>query len=255
MGRIFVLSFISSTVCVLLLLVVVRVSEAQVMTSSNYQIQSDSLNVGGNDTSSSSNYSLKTTLGEVGTGPSNSASYSLGAGYRQMQEVYIALSGTSDITMDPPLQGVSGGTSNGSTTVTVITDSPSGYALTITFENDPAMKKGADTIADYAPGASPSFDFDVNTGEAFFGFSPEGDHIISRYLDNGSTCNTGGTFDNHLQCWDAPSTTALTIASDTNSNHPNGATTTIYFRVELGAQTNTPPGTYVATTTVTALPL
>jgi len=55
---------------------------AQVMTSSHYGIQSDSVNFGG-DRSSSASYSLEDTAGETGTGPSLSANYSLSAGYQQ----------------------------------------------------------------------------------------------------------------------------------------------------------------------------
>lgn len=250
-----VLSSITAVLCTTYMVFSLHVAGAQVMESTNYQIQSDSVNVGGNDTGTSTNYQLRTTIGEVGTGPSDSASYSIGAGYRQMQEIYIALSGATDVTMDPAIPGVTGGTANGSTTVTVVTDSPSGYALTITAENDPAMQKGANTIADYSPGTDPSFAFDVSENEAFFGFSPEGADIVDRYKDNGADCNTGGSFDTELACWDGASTIGQTIAQSTDPNHPNGATTSIRFRVGIGGSVNQDPGFYVATTTVTALPL
>lgn len=227
---------------------------AQVMQSPNYQIQSDSLNVGGG-LSTSSSYSIESTAGEIATGPSDSSSYSLRAGYQQMQEVFISIAGASNVVMSPSIPGLSGGTSNGSTTVTVTTDSPSGYQLTIAASNDPAMQKGADTIADYAPGGDPSFAFTTASGDAHFGYTPEGAHVVQRFLDNGSdTCNTGST-DTSLACWDGLTTSEVAVAQDTNPNHPDGATTTVNFRVGIGSSAAQAPGTYTATTTLTALPL
>lgn len=250
-----VLPSIVAGVCILLVLHGLQVSSAQVMQSASYQIQSDSINVGGNDLASSSNYWVRSTIGEVGTGESSSDSYTLGAGYRQMQEIYISLTGATDILLSSEIGGVTGGTSNGSTTVTVITDSPSGYVLTISAENDPAMNKGIHSIDDYYPGDDPSIGFSAGTGEAFLAFTPEGADIIARYKDNGGTCNDGGTLDTLNACWDGLSQAGQAIASRTGSNHPDGATTTIKFRVEVGPEVNLDPGDYVATTTITALPL
>ncbi len=251
-----VLPIILAAVCTVITLHGLHVSSAQVMQSGSYQIQSDSINVGGNDLASSSNYWVRSTIGEVGTGESSSETYTVGAGYRQMQDIYLSLSGATNVTMDTTIPGVTGGEANGSTTVTVITDSPSGYVLTIEAENDPAMWKGAESIDDYAPGASPSFDFDVAAGEAYLGFTPEGVDVTPRYRDDGgSDCNTGGTFDTPSACWDGLSQVGQTIASKTDPNHPDGSTTTVRFRVGVGGGVNLDPGFYVATTTLTALPL
>lgn len=227
---------------------------AQVRESQNYQIQSDSVNVGGG-LASSTNYSLESTGGEVGTGPSDSTSFSLRAGYQQMQEVFISITAPGNVELAPSIPGLTGGTSNGSTTVTVTTDSASGYQLTIAAANDPAMQSGANTIADYTPGGDPSFTFVTGGSDAHFGFTPEGVDVVQRFLDNGSdTCNTGSA-DTALACWDGLSTSVIPIASDTDANHPNGATTTVRFRVGIGGSAAQPPGTYTATTTLTALPL
>ncbi len=228
---------------------------AQVMTSSNFQIQSDSVNVGGGFSTSTS-YKLESTVGEVGTGNGGSTSYALRAGYQQMQEVYMSLTGAANVTMSPTIPGVSGGTANGSTTVTVTTDSLTGYTLTIVASTSPAMKYGLNTIADYTPaGANPDFTFTTAAADAHFGFTPEGVDIALRYQDNGvATCGGGGQ-DTALACWDGLSTTPVTIATGAAANHPDGATTTINFRVGVGGSVVQPPGVYVATTTVTALPL
>jgi hypothetical protein len=52
------------------------------MTSTNYFILWDSLNLGGTDDGTSTNYMLRDTIGEHGTGFSQSENYVIGAGYR-----------------------------------------------------------------------------------------------------------------------------------------------------------------------------
>jgi hypothetical protein len=226
---------------------------AQVMESSNYSIESDSVNFGGG-LSTSSSYTLESTAGEIATGESDSATYSLHAGYQQMHVVYMAMTAPADVTLSPSI-GAGGGTSNGSTTVTVTTDGAAGYTLTIEASSNPAMQSGSDTIDDYAPaGADPDFTFTTGASDAHFGYSPEGSHVADRFLDNGSTCNTGST-DTASSCWDGLSTTEETIAESASPNHPSGTATNIRFRVGIGASVSQPAGTYVATTTLTALPL
>lgn len=228
---------------------------AQVRTSSNYQIQSDSVNVGGGF-SSSTNYLQESTVGEIATGPSDSSNYSLRAGYQQMQEVFISLSVPTDVTMSPNLPGITGGTSNGSTTVTVTTDSPAGYQLTIQAENSPAMLRdgGSETIADYDDGGTPDFSFLTSGSEAHLGYSPTGVDIVQFFLDDGGSCNTGA-LNTDLACWDGLTTSAVAISRGSSANHPSGATTTVNFRIGIGSSAGVAAGLYTATTTLTALPL
>lgn len=246
-------TFLLAFVCTPLLLSTISVLNAQVMQSTSYQLQSDSINFSGG-LSTSTNYSLESTAGEIATGESDSTSYSLKAGYQQMQTVFISLTGSSNVALSPSIGGVTGGTANGSTTVTVITDSPSGYQLTIQSSQTPAMQDGVNTIPDYNPGTDPDFSFLVGVDEAFFGYTPEGTDIPQRFQDNGALCNVSGS-DTELACWDGLDTATEVIATNQNSNHPNGATTTIRFRVGVGSGVNQVPGSYIATTTVTALAL
>lgn len=253
MWREFFSPFLSASICTIVILGSLNITLAQVMQSTSYQIQSDSVNFGGG-LSSSTSYTLESTAGEVGTGVGSSTSYSLKAGYQQMHEVYIALSGATDVSMSPSIPGVTGGTANGSTTVTVTTDSPSGYSLSIAATTNPAMQKGADSIADYTPSGAPDFTFTTGVADSHFGYSPEGVDVVQRFKDNGSSCNVGSS-ETSLSCWDGLSTTEEIISSNTNSNHPNGATTTLRFRVGVGGSVVQAPGLYTATTTLTALPL
>ena len=249
----FLISVVSAVVFTPVVFWYIGIAEAQVMESSNYGIQSDSINFGGG-LSDSAGFSLESSAGEIATGESDSSSYTLRAGYQQMQQVLISLTGLAPVTLSPTIPGVSGGVANGSTTATVVTDSPSGYSLSIESESSPAMVSGPNTIADYNTTTNPDYEFVIGVSDAHFGFSPFGDDIIDRFKNNGTSCGVGSTISN-LNCWTGASTTATVIAESTSSNHPTGADTRIKFRVGVGGSVTQAPGVYVATTTVTALPL
>lgn len=251
--RSFVTSFYQSVILTGLILLSLNIASGELRSSASYQLQSDSINFGGG-LSTSTNYSLESTAGEVATGYADSATYSLRAGYQQMQEVFLSITAASDVTMTPSLGGLTGGESNGNSFVIVTTDSPAGYDLTIEAENSPAMLGEFDDISDYVPDTAPAdFVFSTASNEAHFGFSPEGVDVVSDYLDNGSQCGVGST-DTALRCWDGLSSTAFLVASG-GANHPNGATTTIHFKVGIGSAAPVISGTYIATTTLTAIPL
>lgn len=245
---------LQTLVLTLMSLFLLTVTFAQVRQSSSYQLQSDSINFGGG-LSSSTNYSLESTAGEVASGDSDSTSYSLRAGYQQMQEVFLSITEAADVTLLPAIGGLTGGTSNGSTSVVVLTDSPSGYELTIAAQSAPAMQNSPYTIADYVPVANPAADFTFTTTDpqAHFGFSPSGADIVTAFRDNGASCGVG-SLDNELTCWQGLSTTDIVVAQGV-ANQPSGATTTLNFRVGVGATAGVIMGTYIATTTLTAVPL
>ena len=71
------------------------------MNSSNFTIPWDSVNSGGDDISSSTNFSMRDTIGEQATGDSSSTNFSLQAGYRVGDTTFTALSfviGTEEAT-------------------------------------------------------------------------------------------------------------------------------------------------------------
>ncbi len=247
-------SLLQSASLTIILLTSLVIAEAEVRSSSNYQLQSDSVNFAGG-LSDSASYSLESTAGEIATGQSDSTSYSLRAGYQQMQEVSISITAAADVVMSPEIGGITGGTANGSTSVLVVTDSPSGYQLSIQAESAPAMRKDGDSIDDYVPVANPNPDIDFLTSptQAHFGFSPEGEDIIDRFRDNGSLCNVLSGDDTPLVCWDGLGVSEKVIAQGL-ANQPSGATTTIHFRI-AGGGIVVPEGEYIATTTLTAIPL
>lgn len=229
---------------------------AQVMQSGSYQIEFDSLNVAG-ERSNSASYIIEDTTGEIGTGGSDSASYQLRAGYQQMNETFLSLSAAADVTLLPAIGGFTGGTSTGSTTVTVITDNLAGYQMTIQASSSPAMNhtSTSTSIADYTPVGDPDYYFSVTAGEESFGYSPEGVDIVQRFQNNGSNVCNAGSSDANDACWDGLSDSPVTIAQRGTSNHPAGSDTTIEFQVGIGANAGTVAGSYLATTTITVVNL
>lgn len=230
-----------------------RIIFADFMQSQTYKIQSDSLNLGGAG-STSTNYKVNDTMGEVGTGDSNSANYYMRAGYWQMQESYIAISNPSDLIM-APMGGLSGGSSEGTMSWTVTTDNTAGYTMSIASSTTPALKSAIDSLDDYMPaGSDPDYNFTNPSNTSSFGFSPEGTEAIARFKDNGSVCNTG-SLETPAKCWDGLSTTPKIMAGSTSSNIPNGSTVTSRFRAESGANHIQTSGQYNVTIIVTATTL
>lgn len=230
---------------------------AAVMTSPSYSIQSDSVNFGGSQGNSAS-YRVEDTLGEIATGDSGSTNYNIKAGYQQMNTNFISMTLSADVVMSPSLGGVTGGTSNGLASTTVVTDSAAGYELSIKASSSPAMQGNAtsDFIADYVrDGAAPDYTFAVAAGNAEFGFSPEGTDVTNEYKDDGAAnCNTGSS-ETVDQCWSGLSTSDEIIARRTSNNTPTGTKTTIKFRLTIGASALKTEDTYTATTTLTAVSL
>lgn len=229
-------------------------SSAQ-MAGTQYKIPIDSINVGGQDGSSTS-YGLFDTVGEIATGDSASGSYGLNAGFIGAQLTYLAISSGSDVTMSPAIAGVSGGAGTGSTVWTVTTDNPAGYSLLIRADTNPALRSASSDFADYTTaGGIPDFLWSVAAADSEYGFTPEGADIIQRYLDNGSACNSSGGSDTADRCWDKLTTSDQQIAESATGNHPSGTATTVKMQAEVGSSHIQPNGAYEANITVTAVAL
>lgn len=226
----------------------------QVMSSTNYKLQSDSINFAGGRSSSAS-YIIEDTVGEVASGVSSSANFSLNAGYQQNSTVTISVTPASNVTMSPSIGGLTGGIADGQTSFTVTTDNPAGYTTTVSAQNSPALKTASDSFNDYVPaGSDPDYTFTFGSAESVFAFTPEGDDIAVRYKNSGSTCGIGSS-DTSNACWDGLSIAGKTILNRTSSNQPSGTTSTIKFRAASGSSHVQEDGVYVATTTITVLSL
>ncbi|MFA6594191.1 MAG: hypothetical protein WCT16_02935 [Candidatus Buchananbacteria bacterium] len=225
---------------------------AYVMSSTNFELQRDSLNFTGG-LSTSTTYDLEQTGGEIGTGLSTSTTYQANAGFQQMDEaVYITLTiADASVSLTPSITTASGGTANGSTVATARTNNSLGYTLQIKAGSAPALVSGANSFIDYVKaGANPDFTWSVAAASSGFGFTPEGSDITSTYKDDGLACNTG-LLNTPNACWDEFTTSNKTIAQSAVAS-TGGTATTIKLRAEAGAAAAQSSGSYSATVTLTA---
>jgi hypothetical protein len=225
------------------------------MTSDNYGIPTDSIGIGGGNSESSS-YILDDHIGETATGESSSDNYNLDAGFlASYSNFYISISVADDVNMSPSISGISGGSGDGSMSWTVVTDNPNGYAVSVRATTNPALRSASSNFADYTPaGGNPDYLWQVDATASEFGFSPEGAHVIQKYLDDGSACNTGA-LNTADRCWDYLDTVGKLVAESPDANHPTGTVTSVKVKAEVGATVIQPPGDYAATVEVTAIPL
>jgi hypothetical protein len=231
------------------------VGGAQVMTSENFLMESDSLNVSGGSATSES-YLLENTVGEAVVSRSTSESYILGAGFQQMQGSQLAKTSPLSVTMNPSIPGVAGGIANGTTSVTVTTDNAAGYQLTIVTETSPALiaDDGITSIADYVPSSDADLEFSVTDTDSHMGYTVQSADAVARFFHNNTVCG-GGSVNTGTNCWVGLSTTSTVIAQGIGATPPEGTPTTIYFRTGVGGSVVQRAGVYMATTTLTAIPL
>jgi len=178
------------------------------------------------------------------------------------------LASTSPVTMIGSLDGLSGGTSYGTTTSRVRTNNSTGYNMTISFASTTGMirdggggyinsYKYSSTTANYLAG------FDITPSNAQFGFTVNASNtseISDVFTHSGSLCGTSnnGSFTVN-NCWRGASTTDASATTELiNSSGPTpalGSTTTVQFRVTIPNSPSpvVPDGTYTATATLTAL--
>lgn len=227
---------------------------AYVASSTNYRLEVDSVNFGGG-LSTSTNYNLEDTAGEIGSGDLSGTNYDLSAGYQAMlTDTFVSVSEPSDITLSGTITTASGGEATGSSAWKITTNSSGGYTLSILASTDPALQSGANSFDDYTPaGAAPDYDWTVASADSAFGFSPEGGDVVTRFKNNGSSCNQAGGSVTSGYCWDGFSTSNTSIASASSGNNPTGATTTVNLKAEAGSSASQATGSYSATITITAL--
>ena len=162
--------------------------------------------------------------------------------------------------MNGTIAGHTGGNTYGTTTVRVLTNDSSGYTMSIQASSSPAMQgqyQGG-SIANYTPAVAgrPDYAYSVPTGEefAYTVTASTTSDLAQKFLDNGSTCNTGSSdTGGATSCWYGLSTTATTTIVRATATPISGATTTINFRVTVNSGSSLPEDTYAATTTLTVV--
>lgn len=209
--------------------------------STNYIIPSDVAPSGGGDTAKSTNYVLQDTVGEIGVGPSQSATYSLNGGYRQLTT--ISLSGSTVVSLGSI---VSSGQATASGSWVVKTDSPNGYSLSWTAASA-TMSDGTHTLAAYAPG-TPNV---PETWSVSVSAAAWGGRLSSRSTDTAAEWGTDGSTDKWLNV----ATSSRTIVTRSSSTATQGSTEIIAFRSQIGTSYIQPSGAYSVTITLTATAL
>lgn len=231
--------------------------------SSNNLIGHWNLNEGSGTSAndSSGNANTGTMANAVYSSDTPAATCKIGSiGYRQSDPsgtgtTYITVSAPADVTLSPAIGGLSGGVGDGNAVWKVTTNSSSGYQLDIKASSSPALAVSPYSFADYVPStANPDYNWSVSSSASEFGYTVEGTHTASKFLDNGSACATGsGNVAD--RCWLGFSTTDQTIATSAAANEPSGTDTTVKFRAEAGNQRMQEDGNYTATVVVTAVSL
>lgn len=114
------------------------------MSSTNYKIQTDSINFGGSDYGASTNYKIQETLGEEAPGISQSANYQTRAGYRQMLVAEPLFSFT--LSANTCVLGTlsTGSVSSCNYDITTTTNAASGYTTTLTADGALRTASAAD---------------------------------------------------------------------------------------------------------------
>jgi len=169
-----------------------------------------------------------------------------------------------NVVMSGSLNGVTGGTANGTSTAVITTNSSTGYTMTIAyFDNGTGNAMLGDVTAseaihDYVASSSePTYGFHTSSSSSVFGYTATADNVsdvdLSFQDDGGGNCNASGT-SNPGTCWMEPATTTFQII-DRSTSANSGATTTLNFRVYVP---NSPSpalvtDVYTATATLTAL--
>ncbi len=175
------------------------------------------------------------------------------------------LVGAANVTAAGSINGITGGTATGSTTVVVRTNSSAGYYMTLAFFNNgtsEAMRGDSSlstSIHDYpSTVGEPTYTFSTASTSSVFGYTVSANDtadIDPSFLHDGSACNTGSNANaTSTYCWMEPTVAGFRII-DRGTSATGGATSTIHFRVYVPNNPN--PGlvadVYTATATLTAL--
>ncbi len=221
---------------------------AYVASSTNYRLQSDSINIGGG-LSTSTNYKMEDTLGEAATGTSTSASYKIKAGYQQMQGSMISINSPADIVLDALT--ITQDTAVGSTTWNVITDNAAGYSLSVKASASPALTDSGSgkSFTDYTE-TTPGVKETWSVSNAYeFGFSAFGADVSGYGTD--TDCAAGFNVPSATLLWEGFETSDIEMASSSSAT-TSGTDSTLCVATEQET-VFAPSGTYTATITATAV--
>lgn len=174
---------------------------------------------------------------------------------------------STPVSMSPALDGLTGGTSYGSTTARVRTNNALGYNMSITFASTAPMVRngGSGAIATFLYSTSTftyPAGFTTSVANAQFGFTVNAsttEDVATVFHSSAGLCGTSvvGSF-TFGTCWRGASSTNIAastlLINRSTPTPPSGSTSTVQFRITIPNNPSpvVPDGTYTATATLTA---
>ncbi len=224
------------------------------MSSNHYYISRDSINAFGNDNSTSPNYNLSDTGGETASGYSNSASYSLHAGYRQFDEYTMTLvCSKEDVDLTPVRLTGKSVLNNNYVDCTITTNNPNGYTLEGKSSTDELVQVEnssfkIEKITNNVPNFWPSTLTNGTGWGAHLGI--ESDNFDGTKWGVSNDYNASGGKWAAIRKDDA-----LNIISRSDATDTDGDIERIYFGMEVDSDTVIPPGEYETDVEFIAMPV
>ena len=194
------------------------------MRSSSYEMQDDVVDSSG-ALSSSTSYRMQDSVAQTASGMASSTSYNINAGFQQnnLASTTVSISAPTPIILDP--LSLTLDSAVGSGILTVETDSPAGYSLTVNASGAPAMTAtNGSYFTDY--GTTPTT---WSVSNAYkFGFSVYGTDVHG-YGSTSGDCTSGiANVPQTTLLWRGFSgTTTIEIASSSVPTAPGGTNTTM----------------------------
>lgn len=200
---------------------ITTVASAYVASSTNYRIETDTISYGGG-MSTSTSFNMQDTLSNMFLGTGTSTNYTLNTGPLAMTVSTITMTDPGSLVLSGEINSLEGGVADGSVSVTVITDNPGGYQLTL---SGTALSSGSGSFESFVGPAS----WSVGDGASAFGFSTD------------------------LSTWDGIDGTERVVVSESSNNQPSGTDVTINFRAESKKLNQDQPyGEYSSSISLTA---
>jgi len=183
-----------------------------------------------------------------------SANDSVGISFTVSSAISISEPGDIDL---GTLNGLLGGTATGSATWNVKTSNDTGYNIGVKASTDPALKTASFSFANYTPTGTtttPDYDWEIGVAISEFGFAPyNATSQVSKFKNNGSSCNITGGSVTAWKCWFPFATSDTQIANRATMTSISGEDNVVYVEAEIDAANgNQEDGSYTATITATA---
>ncbi len=217
------------------------------MSSTNYSIPIDSINFVSGDTSSA-NFNLNSTVGEVATGESTSTNYTMNAGFQQPDSCTISISDATNLSL-AAIAGTGKSTlTNNYRILTITTNCSGGYGLYWKASTS-NMISGANSISAYTPTGSDPEQWSVDASASEWGghLNADSDRVDTDKWGE----DTAPSYTSSETKWLNVATSDALIASYNSTTA--GDDEKIYFGAEIGSSKHQISGNYSVTVTITAI--